>query len=423
MMDDKRLTPVVECVSLSKVFQDFWGRDKVLAVDKLDMEIFPGEVFGLLGPNGSGKTTTIKMLLGLLFPTSGAARVFEKSPMDTAIKARIGFMPEESYLYRYLDAVETLDYYGRLFKLDRVECRRRTEQLIEMVGLKRAARRPVGTYSKGMARRIGLAQALINDPDFLILDEPTTGLDPVGTRQIKDVISTLAERGKTVLLSSHLLADVEDVCHRISIMYGGRRQAVGSVGELLQRRDVTQITTKQLDEKTIKKVGEVVAKAGSEVLGVDHPTDRLEDLFLRVVGQAQRERIETSGAESTVGVSQFLSAKGESEQTVSLVESLVNAGKPASESPEIKAPKASATEPVEAAPSRPREDVLAKLASQPRSEPDRLTESVDKTPSGPVESKSSSKPKEDVLKKLLKQDKQDKRDKGKNPGKTDADKE
>jgi ABC-2 type transport system ATP-binding protein len=248
MKSPSPLKPVVECIALTKVFQDFWGRDKVLAVDKLDLEIRPGEVFGLLGPNGSGKSTTIKMLLGLLYPTSGAARVFGRPPTDTAIKSRIGFMPEESYLYRFLNAQETLDYYGRLFKLDRHERHRRTEQLIEMVGLKRAARRPVGTYSKGMARRIGLAQALINDPDLLILDEPTTGLDPVGTRQIKDVIKTLGGRGKTVLLCSHLLADVEDVCDRVGIMYGGRRQALGSVGELLQRRDVTQITTSELDE-------------------------------------------------------------------------------------------------------------------------------------------------------------------------------
>jgi ABC-2 type transport system ATP-binding protein len=238
MTTDRALAPVVECVGLTKVFQDFWGRDKVLAVDHLDLEVLPGEVFGLLGPNGSGKSTTIKMLLGLLYPTSGAARVFGRPPTDTAVKARIGFMPEESYLYRYLNAFETLDYYGRLFKLDRHERRRRTEQLIDMVGLKRAGRRPVGTYSKGMARRIGLAQALINDPDFLILDEPTTGLDPVGTRQIKDVIEILGQRGKTVLLCSHLLADVQDVCDRVGIMYGGREQAHGLVGDLLApRRD------------------------------------------------------------------------------------------------------------------------------------------------------------------------------------------
>jgi ABC-2 type transport system ATP-binding protein len=330
MTTDRSLPPVVECIALSKVFQDFWGRDKVLAVDHLDLEVRPGEVFGLLGPNGSGKSTTIKMLLGLLYPTSGAARVFGRPPTDTAVKARIGFMPEESYLYRYLNAYETLDYYGRLFKLDRHERRKRTEQLIEMVGLKRAGRRPVGTYSKGMARRIGLAQALINDPDFLILDEPTTGLDPVGTRQIKDVIEILGQRGKTVLLCSHLLADVEDVCDRVAIMYGGRRQALGSVGELLERRDVTQITARQLNDATIRQIREIITKSGSDTLAVDHPTDRLESLFLRVVSQAQREKLQTSGAESTVGVSEFLGGKGGA--PASLVDSLVEAGRHAAPS-------------------------------------------------------------------------------------------
>jgi ABC-2 type transport system ATP-binding protein len=364
MTGGSTLQPVVECVALTKVFQDFWGRDKVLAVDGLDLEIRPGEVFGLLGPNGSGKTTTIKILLGLLYATSGAARVFGRPPTETAVKARIGFMPEESYLYRYLNAVETLDYYGCLFKLDRSERRLRTEQLIEMVGLKRAAKRPVGTYSKGMARRIGLAQALINDPDLLILDEPTTGLDPIGARQIKDVIKTLGRRGKTVLLCSHLLADVEDVCDRVAIMYGGRRQALGTVSDLLQRRDVTQITTHQLSEETLQQIRKVVAKTGQEVIAVDHPRDRLEDMFLRVVGQAQRERLQTSGAESTVGVSAFLTGETGEGERVSLVESLVRAGDAPEPTVEPSGPQPE--EPV----SKPREDVLAQLTSNAQADPE-----------------------------------------------------
>lgn len=379
---------VLQCVALTKVFKDFWGRAKVLAVDKLDLEVHPGEIFGLLGPNGSGKSTTIKILLGLLYPTSGSARVFGRSPTDTAVKARIGFMPEESYLYRFLNARETLDYYGRLFRLDRHERRRRTEQLIEMVGLKRAAHRQVGTYSKGMARRIGLAQALINDPDLLILDEPTTGLDPVGTRQIKDVIDTLGSRGKTVVLCSHLLGDVEDVCDRVAIMYGGKRQALGSVEELLQRRDVTQITTRELDGETINAVKELVSRSGGEVLAVEHPTDRLESLFLRVVGAAQREKIETSGAESTVGVSSFLSGKTGPESGITLVESLVQAGKePAKAAP---APGAGTT------PVQPsvRKDVLTSLT-------DTAAPSKPKEPAGPVEVKLPE-PDRNVLNRLLK---------------------
>lgn len=351
---------VVECIELTKNFQDFWGRDKVRAVDHLDLVIQPGEVFGLLGPNGSGKSTTIKLLMGLLYPTSGAARIFGKPPTDTMVKSKIGFMPEESYLYRYLNARETLDYYARLFKLDRYERRRRTEQLIDMVGLKRAAKRPIGTYSKGMARRIGLAQALINDPDLLILDEPTTGLDPVGTRQIKDVIKTLGQRGKTVLLCSHLLADVEDVCDRVAIMYGGRRLALGSVNELLERRDVMQITTPLLDAETLGRVRDVIAKAGRDDFEVHHPTDRLEDLFLRVVSQAQREKLETSGAESTAGVSEFLAGEGASvESGVSLVASLVEAGK--RDAPESSNAE-SVTKPVEVA-SRSKGEVLDRLVA------------------------------------------------------------
>ncbi len=329
---DSTQPPVIECIGLTKVFQDFWGRDKVLAVDRLDLDVRPGEVFGLLGPNGSGKSTTIKILLGLLYPTTGVARVFGRPPTDTAIKARIGFMPEESYLYSYLNAYETLDYYGRLFRLDRVERRRRTEQLIEMVGLKRAGRRPVGTYSKGMARRIGLAQAIINDPDMLILDEPTTGLDPVGTHQIKDLIRILGDRGKTVLLCSHLLADVEDVCDRVAVMYGGRRMALGAVGDLLERRDVTQITARRLEQATIDSIRAVIAKSGGQTIAVEHPTDRLEAFFLDIVSQAQREKLQTSGAESTVEVSAFL--RGRPGDQESLIESLVEAGKHQRAAPE-----------------------------------------------------------------------------------------
>ncbi|NUQ45655.1 MAG: ABC transporter ATP-binding protein, partial [Phycisphaerae bacterium] len=288
--------PVIECLSLTKVFKDFWGRDKVLAVDNLDLSVYPGEVFGLLGPNGSGKSTTIKILLGLLYPTRGRARVFGRPPTDTAVKSRIGFMPEESYLYRFLNARETLDFYGRLFNLDGSERGTRTEQLIDMIGLKKAARRQVGQYSKGMARRIGLAQALINDPDLLILDEPTTGLDPIGSRQIKDVIIELKKRGKTVVLSSHLLADVEDLCDRVAVLYGGRLRAMGTVHELLARREVTQINAERLEPAVIERVRGIIERdGGRRVISVDHPTDRLEDFFLRIVAQAQHERLETSG--------------------------------------------------------------------------------------------------------------------------------
>ncbi|MHC4234423.1 MAG: ABC transporter ATP-binding protein, partial [Planctomycetota bacterium] len=222
-MSDQDTLPVIQTAGLTKVFKDFWRRARVEAVKDLNLEIHRGEVFGLLGPNGSGKSTTIKMLLGLLYPTRGRISVFGKAPTDVAVKSRIGFLPEDSYLYRFLNARETLEYYARLFRQASTMRRERIDRLLDMVGLTHEAKRRVGEYSKGMARRIGLAQALINDPELLILDEPTAGLDPLGTRQIKDVIRDLGQRGKTILLSSHLLADVEDVCDRVVILYGGHQ--------------------------------------------------------------------------------------------------------------------------------------------------------------------------------------------------------
>src|SRR5512142_2402422 len=218
---------VVSVRGLTKVFKDFWNRPKARAIDNVDFSVRRGEVFGLLGPNGSGKSTTVKLILGLLHPTKGHIDVFGHSPRHVATKSRIGYLPEESYLYRYLNSRETLQFFGNLFELSKDDRHKRSEQLLEMVGLSQAHLRAVGEFSKGMQRRIGLAQALINDPDLVILDEPTSGLDPIGCREVKDLILALARRGKTVILSSHLLADVEDVCDRVVIYYGGRIQAAG----------------------------------------------------------------------------------------------------------------------------------------------------------------------------------------------------
>ncbi|MGA2798344.1 MAG: ABC transporter ATP-binding protein, partial [Thermoguttaceae bacterium] len=220
---------IVETRNLTKVYRDFWGRQKVRALKALDLEIRRGEIFGLLGPNGSGKTTTIKLILGLLFPTSGQALVFGKDATDVKKNERIGYLPEESYLYKFLNAEETLDFYGRLFDMPRAVRRQRVADLIEMVGLEWAKRRQLKEYSKGMTRRIGLAQALINDPELIVLDEPTTGLDPIGTHEMKEMIVDLRKKGKTVLLCSHLLADVQDVCDRIAILYQGELKELGRV--------------------------------------------------------------------------------------------------------------------------------------------------------------------------------------------------
>jgi ABC-2 type transport system ATP-binding protein len=301
---------LVQCLGLSKVFKDFWYRSRVRAVDRIDLTIRRGEVFGLLGPNGSGKSTTIKMILGLLRPTAGRIAVFGRHPEDVAVKHRIGYLPEETYLYRFLNARETLEYYGRLFHQNGATRAQRTDMLLEMVGLDNAARRPIGEYSKGMQRRIGLAQALINDPELLILDEPTTGLDPIGTRQIKDLIVELARRGKTVLLCSHLLADVEDVCDRVAIMFGGKVRAHGTVEELLVRHDLTTIETAALDQETLDAVERVLESRGKHIERVEQPRQRLEQLFLDIVAQAQREGAVTSGASNTGRIAQFLTAAG-----------------------------------------------------------------------------------------------------------------
>lgn len=269
---------------LSKVYKDFWGRDKVRALDDLSLNIERGEVFGLLGPNGSGKSTTIKLLLGLIFPTNGSASILGYPAGSTAINERIGFLPEESYLYRFLNGEETLKFYGRLFKIPRKELNRRVPELLDIVGLDAKARkRKLREYSKGMARRIGLAQALINDPDLILLDEPTTGLDPIGTREMKDLIVSLKSRGKTVLLCSHLLYDVQDVCDRITILFKGKMQTLGDVSDLLQVKDITQFQVKGLSTAQIDDMRQFLTRMGFDNPTVTHPTTSLEDLFMRVV--------------------------------------------------------------------------------------------------------------------------------------------
>lgn len=316
--------PVVQTAGLTKVFKDFWRRPRVEAVKDLTLTIEPGEVFGLLGPNGSGKSTTIKLLLGLLYPTRGRISVFGRPPTDVAVKKRIGYLPEESYLYQFLNARETLEFYGRLFRQAAPQRRDRVEMLLDMVGLKQEAKRRIGEYSKGMARRIGLAQALINDPQFLILDEPTSGLDPIGTRQIKDVIRHLGDMGKTILLSSHLLADVEDVCDRVCVLYGGMERASGPIDELLSQRDRTQITTERISQPTIDAVRDLIEQRESKsVVKVSAPRERLENLFIRIVKDAQTARIATSGVAQAGAIPQFLgSSTGGGDQ---LIDSLLQA--------------------------------------------------------------------------------------------------
>lgn len=278
---------VIQTSNLTKIYRDFWGRKKVRALNSLSMEVRRGEVFGLLGPNGSGKTTTMKLLLGLLFPTEGEITILGKPADDVEKNERIGYLPEESYLYRFLNAEETLEFYGRLFKMSAQERRQRADELIELVELKDARRRQLKEYSKGMTRRIGLAQALINNPDLVLLDEPTSGLDPIGTRKMKDLILKLRGEGKTVVMCSHLLADVQDVCDRIAILYEGELKIMGQVDELLKAQDKTQLLTSRLSDEAVEDVKHVLAKHNAELQQVDQPTDSLEDLFLRIVSESK----------------------------------------------------------------------------------------------------------------------------------------
>ena len=307
---------VISAQGRTIVFKDFWRRPKARDVSGIDCEVKRGGVCGLLGPNGSGKSTTVKMLLGLLYPSKGRISVFGHSPRHVQTKSRLGYLPEESYLYRYLNSEETVDFFGSLFHIESKERRERAEQLIQMVGLENAKRRHVGEFSKGMQRRIGLAQALINDPDLVILDEPTSGLDPIGCREIKDLILTLAERGKTVILSSHLLSDVEDVCDRAMILYGGKVQAIGTMKELLSNRNATRITSPALSRETMDKVLTLIREdTKSQEVHVDNPTENLESLFLNIVEQAQQRESETSGATSGHRVADYL--RGDTSQNKS----------------------------------------------------------------------------------------------------------
>lgn len=327
---------VVSVRGLTKVFKDFWGRPKARAVDNANFEVRRGEIFGLLGPNGSGKSTTIKMLLGLLYPTKGHIEIFGHSPRHVKTKARIGYLPEESYLYKYLDSRETLDFFGNLFQLAPGDRDKRTEQLLEMVGLNQVRSRTVGEFSKGMQRRIGLAQALINDPDLVILDEPTAGLDPLGCREVKDVILALKNRGKTVILSSHLLSDVEDVCDRVVIYYGGKIQADGTLKELLTERDSVRITLPSLPREAMENILSTIRRdVAADRIQLDNPTQNLESYFLGVVNRARASEQNTSGATSGSQVAEYLrgSAEASAQQQARVLDRLV-AASPVAETPE-----------------------------------------------------------------------------------------
>ena len=298
---------VIEGKGLKKVFNDFWGKPKVTAIDGLDIEIKRGTITGLLGPNGAGKSTLMKILLGHLYPTAGVIKVLGKDPRDVRIKKEIGYLPERTSFYTNLTATETLTFFAKLLGLPDQVAKLRISQLLKMVGLDDIGRRLVGEFSHGMRKRLGLAQSLLNDPDLLLLDEPTAGLDPVGCREIKDLILTLGERGKTILLTTHLLADVQDVSDTIMIMYGGSLQASGAINDLLANKEQIVIKSSVVSDDVLKKVKALLADdSGNRQVDVSNPIRTLEDYFLSVISEAGEKNKSTSGAQKGHGVAEFL---------------------------------------------------------------------------------------------------------------------
>lgn len=314
------MSAVIQTTNLSKIYESAWGGQDVHALKELNLEVFPGEIFAYLGPNGSGKTTTIKMLLGLIFPTSGEIEILGSSDISSAkVKRNIGYLPEGAYYPDFLRGEEILRYYGKLYGLRGADLERRIDQVIETVGMTHARSRLLRGYSKGMRQRIGLAQALISDPQILILDEPTTGLDPIARKEIRDILARLRDQGKTLLISSHELLEVELISNRVGILYQGVLQACGAMDSLLTNRDISLNVANppaevlaRLAEKGLKKEDEAEGTAklrvpegmsvydaldlcksqSIQLISVAPRRETLEELFVRTVGAAEaKEKI------------------------------------------------------------------------------------------------------------------------------------
>ena len=256
---------------LTKEYRVGFGRRTVMALDHLDLEVEEGEVFGFLGHNGAGKTTTIKLLMGLVYPTAGEAWILGRSICDVEVKQYIGFLPESPFFYEYLTAEEFLVFYGQLFGIEGLKLAKRIDELLELVSMTDARHRPLGKFSKGMLQRIGIAQALINDPILVVLDEPMSGLDPIGRRDVRDIILRLKHEGKTIFFSSHILPDVEMVCDRIGILVKGRLKAVGTVPELVGSSSVTsvELVVEGLSEvglAEVRSLASTLMRRGDQVL-------------------------------------------------------------------------------------------------------------------------------------------------------------
>ncbi len=283
--------PAITIKNLTKRFTNpsVFSRGGIVAVDDLSLTVEAGHVYGLLGPNGSGKSTTMKIVLGLVTPTSGRTFIFDKDSRDVESREAVGFLPENPYFYKFLTGEETLHFYGKLCGLRGAALAARARELLALAGLEDAAHRRVGGYSKGMLQRIGLAQALVQEPRLLVLDEPTAGVDPAGSRQIRDLIVSLKQRGITVLLCSHLLSQVQEICDRIGIMHRGRLIREGPLEEMIAIENQTELVVENATPELLADLKARVAAAGARVVGEARPQQNLERYFLDVTRDARDE--------------------------------------------------------------------------------------------------------------------------------------
>ncbi len=279
----------VEIQDVHKTFPGHWGRGGVYAVKGVSLSIPQGGVYGLIGPNGSGKSTIMKALVGLLAPDAGSCRVFGKPATAAANRREIGFLPENPYFYKVLTGEETVRFYGRLCGLRGAELKARTQEMLELAGLTEAAHRRLGGYSKGMLQRVGLAQALVQRPRLLVLDEPTAGVDPIGSRAIRDIILNLKEQGMTVFLCSHLLEQVQEICDRVGILYRGVMIAEGTMEELTRDQSRTELTLRNPSPELLEKLREL---AGDAFVSASPARNSLESVFLRGIQEKLREQQE-----------------------------------------------------------------------------------------------------------------------------------
>ena len=277
-------TPAISIQNLTKEYSVPFRRERVTAVKDLSLIVEPGQVYGLLGPNGSGKSTTMKIVLGLVSPTSGKTEIFGRDSVEVDSREDVGFLPENPYFYKYLTGEETLHFYGKLCGLKGAKLRDRARELLRLVGLEEAADRRLGGYSKGMLQRIGLAQAMVQEPRLLVLDEPTAGVDPAGSREIRDLILDFKKRGITVLLCSHLLGQVQEICDRIGILHRGVLIREGRLDDLISIENQTEIILENASPELLGEIQALIAKTPARVLDQRKPHTTLERYFLDVTG-------------------------------------------------------------------------------------------------------------------------------------------